>query len=132
MKRLLAATTLLLAGCATPPKEFTFHAVNSYGKEIPCLFVVNGDWAAARKKPRFVQGQIKETLVFVDEAGYVDVTLQPTRKGPDGKLIVPESDHKDAFMKQNRRLRYDDPNTQLFLLKRDEENYSNFVDDHNR
>lgn len=129
MNRLRPLATLACAfatACAgVPTRTFQIDAVDVEDQPVPCLVVVDGNWAQAAEKGQLVNVDGKRPLAVTvafprPEANIVVAAVPLDAQGKPEKLPKSREESKalTEFLSDYRDVRLTDPERTLFILRR--------------
>ncbi|MCA8953153.1 MAG: hypothetical protein KDE27_26815 [Planctomycetes bacterium] len=121
----LAGLAALTACGSVPTRTFTVDVIDSGEKPVPCLVVVGADWADAAQRDQIVNVAGRDTLAVTVRFDKPEVDLfaaaVPLDAATGKPRVVPktrnESTELTGFVAGTRRLRANDPEKVLFILR---------------
>lgn len=123
---LFVATTLLAACGSVPTRTFQIEAIDVDERPVPCIVVVGDDWAGAAERNQYVNVGSDDTLALklafdraevdiIVAAVPVDTATGKPRMSPKSRT---ESTEATGFLADVRRIRFTDPERNLFILRK--------------
>lgn len=113
---ILTAATLLASCGSIPTRDFEIRAVNTEGRKVPCLIVVDGKWPMKGETENFTDSSV--TIAF--RRPEMRVLVKPARVNAEGKIVKTPGELDPAPYKTSARdVRFTDPKVQLFIVEDD-------------
>jgi len=128
------ALALLLASCGSNPnRSFEVRTIDTEGNQVPCVILVEGEMHPDPENPEQPlvtnnpEKRLDLTFKVKDDGTYdvLEVRVQALREDPTTKKPIPGSWKTEPnpylMTESTRRLRHNDPETHLFILRRNPE-----------
>ncbi len=114
----LTLLCLLLPACASGPDRFAIQAIDSFGRTVPCLLLLNDEEPPVRDFAVFINGPSLVPLAFKGPEDVFRLRMLPTRLDEEGTPLLPSADQPSDFLPAERVIDASDGRNQLFILRR--------------
>ncbi|MBL8724202.1 MAG: hypothetical protein JNK49_09155 [Planctomycetes bacterium] len=122
---LLAACAFATACSGVPTRTFQIDAIDVEDQPVPCIVVVDGDWAQAAERGQVVNIDGKRPLAVTvafprPEANIIVAAVPVDAAGKPEKLPKSREESRalTEFLSDYRDVRLTDPDRTLFILRR--------------